>query len=406
MAFDMARRAEKAYQFELGVTDSRFIQYGYFDSSFQGLTAGEQLYSGIKQLEKSFTEQNKREFELTKHISLALTRPDLLLQLKQTGSCEWTWPEELFDLDYPGHYFRRIKSVSISIPCVTGPYTTVNATLRLLSSSIRVRTTRGDNGYIHNNDDGVLTDDDRFVDSNTPFVAIATSSAQNDSGVFELNFRDERYLPFEGAGVISKWRLELNGKYLKQDNSVIDISQFDFNSVSDILAHVRFTSREDAGLFRLDALSHLQDYFANAMANATAPLMRLFSARNDLPTQWYQFLHPVNTTDDQVLTLDLSPLRFPFFVQKKKIGITGINLVADSTLADINGLQLVFPDNTTDTIGLTADGKYGNWLHGSKDYSQNKKSPGVWNMKNPVTNARISEDQLKNLVIVVYYELS
>jgi hypothetical protein len=29
-----------------------------------------------------------------------------------------------------------------------------------------------------------------------------------DAGMFELNFRDERYLPFEGAGAISEWRLE------------------------------------------------------------------------------------------------------------------------------------------------------------------------------------------------------
>jgi hypothetical protein len=34
--------------------------------------------------------------------------------------------------------------------------------------------------------------------------SIATSHAQNDSGMFELNFRDERYLPFEGAGAISR----------------------------------------------------------------------------------------------------------------------------------------------------------------------------------------------------------
>jgi hypothetical protein len=34
-------------------------------------------------------------------------------------------------------------------------------------------------------------------------VMIATSTAQNDAGVFEFNFRDERYMPFEGAGAIS-----------------------------------------------------------------------------------------------------------------------------------------------------------------------------------------------------------
>ncbi|MBA3494224.1 MAG: hypothetical protein H0T87_08970 [Gammaproteobacteria bacterium] len=38
---------------------------------------------------------------------------------------------------------------------------------------------------------------------------MVTSSGQDDSGLFETNLRDEPYLPFEGAGVISTWRLEM-----------------------------------------------------------------------------------------------------------------------------------------------------------------------------------------------------
>jgi hypothetical protein len=405
MAFDLARRAEKAYQFELGNPNTSFIQYGYFDSAFQGLTAGEQLHFSIKQMEKSFMEQNKREFELTKHISLALTRPDLLLQLKQNGSCEWMWPEELFDLDYPGHYFRRIKSISISIPCVAGPYTTINATLRLLNNSIRVNTASGDNGYEHNNDSATLTDDSRFTETKTPFVAIATSSAQNDSGMFELNFRDERYLPFEGAGVISKWKLELNGKYLQDDNSVLDISQYDFNSVSDIIVHIHYTSREDAGQFRQDALSHLQDYFANIAESINAPLMQFFNAKQDLPNEWYQFMYPVKNTDDQVFTLNLDINRFPFFVQKKGIKITSVELILDSGLASVNGILLVSPEPTTDTINLVAGGKFGDLLHGSKDYTGSEKTPGAWIIKNPAANARLNENNVSNFVIIVHYEI-
>ena len=46
-------------------------------------------------------------------------------------------PEALFDLDFPGHYLRRIKSVSLTIPCVTGPYSSVPCTLTLLKHSMR-----------------------------------------------------------------------------------------------------------------------------------------------------------------------------------------------------------------------------------------------------------------------------
>ena len=51
--------------------------------------------------------------------------------------------------------------------------------------------------------------------------------------MFELNFKDERYLPFEGAGVISKWRLELP-----------TVKQFDYNTISDVVLHVKYIASE------------------------------------------------------------------------------------------------------------------------------------------------------------------
>ncbi len=35
-----------------------------------------------------------------------------------------------------------------------------------------------------------------------PISSIAICSGSNDPGVFELNFSDSKYLPFEGAGAI------------------------------------------------------------------------------------------------------------------------------------------------------------------------------------------------------------
>jgi hypothetical protein len=62
------------------------------------------------------------------------------------------------------------------------------------------------NGIEGNYGRDVEQDDSRFVDNFSAVESIATSHAQNDSGMFELNFRDDRFLPFEGAGVISRWR--------------------------------------------------------------------------------------------------------------------------------------------------------------------------------------------------------
>ena len=60
-------------------------------------------------MEMAYHDLNQREYELTKHVSLLQIDPLALVQLRATGSCLFTMPEEVFDLDCPGHYFRRIK---------------------------------------------------------------------------------------------------------------------------------------------------------------------------------------------------------------------------------------------------------------------------------------------------------
>src|SRR5204863_8269721 len=149
-----------------------------------------------------------------------------------------------FDIDFPGHYMRRVKSVSLTIPAVVGPYTGVNCTLTLLRDKTRVKSTPVD-GYPERDGE----EDDRFLTSWTRMQSIATSSGQNDSGMFELNFRDERYLPFEGAGVVSTWRLELPTK----------VNQFDYKTISDVILHVKYTSREGGSSLRNLAESKLKD---------------------------------------------------------------------------------------------------------------------------------------------------
>src|SRR6185295_11997028 len=158
----------------------------------------------LRRLELAYLDQNKRDYEITRHISLMLNDPMALISLKETGQCTIDLPETLFDADYPGHYMRRIKSVSLTIPCVVGPYTSINCNLTLLSNKTRINNVAGDQ-YAERIDE----DDQRFISNFAGVQTIATSHAQNDNGMFELNFRDERYLPFEGAGVISRWRIEM-----------------------------------------------------------------------------------------------------------------------------------------------------------------------------------------------------
>jgi len=249
-AFDIAKKAERALQHELGNPELSYLQFGYLAGK-EGLLAGEKLYLDIKRMEMAYHEQNQRELELTKHVSVLQIDPLALVQLRTTGRCTLRLPESLFDMDGPGHYFRRIKTVALSIPCVSGPYASVNCTLTLLKSGIRKTPVIGDQ-YAR-----VDAEDSRFSDSFGSLQSIVTSSAQNDSGLFETNLRDERYLPFENSGVISEWQLQLPA-----DPSKKEPAQFDYNTISDVILHIRYTARNGGGLLRNGAIANLNELIA------------------------------------------------------------------------------------------------------------------------------------------------
>ena len=122
---------------------------------------------------------------------------------------------------------RRIKGVSLTIPCVTGPYSSVNCTLTLLKSRTRVSASAGT--YAKD----MINENSHVVTNFSASESIATSTAQNDSGLFEFNFLDERYLPFEGSGAVSMWRIELPK----------DFHQFDYGTIADVVLHLRYTAR-------------------------------------------------------------------------------------------------------------------------------------------------------------------
>lgn len=294
-AFDIAKKAERALQHELG-SELSFLQFGYL-SGKEGLLAGEKLYLDIKRMEMAYHDLNQREYELTKHVSLLQISPLDLLQLRTTGRCTVVLPEELFDLDCPGHYFRRIKSVAVSIPCVVGSYTSINCTLTLLKSGIRKNSLLTEGEYAR---DGA--EDNRFSDHFGSLQSIVTSSGQNDSGLFETNLHDERYLPFENSGVISEWQLELPN----------EVRQFDYDTISDVILHFRYTSREGGGLLRKGAIANLKAQIEKATA---AGSMRLFSVRHDFSTDWAKFksVKIGGAITDATLTFEVREEHFPYW---------------------------------------------------------------------------------------------
>ena len=313
LAYDVAKRAERTFRYELGLRDSNFIQFGYWDSLKKGLLSGERLHHDLKRMDVAYLDQNKREYEITKHISLITLDPISLIKLKETGECFVSLPEALFDMDYPGHYMRRVKSVSITIPCVTGPYAGVNCTLTQLSSSTRHANTLLAGKYSRKGDDT------RFSDSFGTIQSIVTSSGQNDSGLFEANLRDERYLPFEGQGAISTWRIQLPTQF----------KSFDYDTISDVVLHLRYTARGGGDFLRQHATSELLAAVNSfVQTDGQQGLARIFSLRHEFPTEWHRFLNPAASTPAaQTLTMALTKERFPFLFQDRIITINTMELL-------------------------------------------------------------------------------
>jgi Tc toxin complex TcA C-terminal TcB-binding domain len=308
LAFSLALQAQNAYRYELGTYSDTFIQSGYWDSQHKGLTAGESLVFDLRRMEAQYLAGNSRELELTRHVSLVLTSPAALVMLRETGECAITLDETLFDSDHPGHYFRRLRAVALTIPCVTGPYTGVNATLSQGSAVVRVQPP--DSTYQPWN----------FVTppSGQPVVSspiapagattIATSHGQNDAGLFDASPRDERWLPFEGRGAVSTWNLTLDPR----DNN------FDFSTITDVILHIRYTARGggDANTVRAQILSQIE-----------TSRSVLVSARNTFGNAYYTFFNPaVAAATAQTLTLPLSNVLFPYSNLGSGAKIAGINV--------------------------------------------------------------------------------
>ncbi len=304
-AFDTARKAENTMKKELmrpEVDAQDFVKFNYWDGGRKGLLSGEALYLDVKRMEMAYHENNKRELELTKHISLRQLDPIALLTLKSTGSCQVTIPEWLYDMDCPGHYMRRIKNIALSVPSVSGPYTNVSCTLALLRSSVR-KSSIASEDYARQG-----TEDERFIDYIGAVQSIVTSSGQNDSGLFETNLRDERFLPFEGAGAISTWKLDLPKDY----------PAFDYDTISDIILHVRYTARQ--GVEPGKVKTTLDDLFGQV---TQSKLALLFSLPHDFPTEWSAF---VNAKNNSSFAAMIQKNYFPYFTQGKNITIEKIEL--------------------------------------------------------------------------------
>lgn len=228
--------AEASWRYERAQWQRVFIATSPWNPQCRGLAAGETLKASLLAMDRAYLDHDERSLEITKTLSLrqlhdkdplaTFNQPwaDLKTNLVNTGTLRFELTRKLFDNDYPNHYLRRVKSVSVSLPATLGPYEDVKATLTQTAHSTWLVPGSGE--------DASVLKDLRIRQE------VALSSGFNDSGLFTLNFDDERYLPFEYTGAVSAWQLTFPNPGAQR--ALLE-------SMTDIIVHLRYTAKSDGG---------------------------------------------------------------------------------------------------------------------------------------------------------------
>lgn len=342
----------------------------------RGLTGSARLLQDIFRLDGYAFETDRRKLHLTQTLSLAQLAAVELQQFRETGILTFATPETLFDREFPGHYLRLIKRVSVSLIALIPPTRGVRATLSASGVS-RVVVTRGrfDTATIRREPE-----------------SIAFTSAINATGMFALESESAMLLPFEGMGVDTVWQLELP----KAANP------FDYRSIADVLLTIEYTALGSEE-YRQTVIRCLGTSFAGD---------RSFSLRNQFPDVWYE-LNNADTLDGSLpmrASLTLTDDDFPPHIQDLAIAQLTLFVVRDETLVDelsVAGLQHTTPDGETIEAGAvrTIDGIVSTRRPGGAGWQglTGADPVGSWELQledSPQTRHWFSEGLIDDLVLV------
>jgi hypothetical protein len=234
-AQSLCQAAEACWQYEMGDFTRTFIRPGAWNASYRGLGAGEELKMSLQQMHSQYLQNNRRDLEIRKTVSLkdlsdqypgpSLNKPwaEIKKSLVENGTCEFELTQAMFDDDYAGenHYLRRIKTISVTLPACLGPYQDIRAILRQTYSKVEMAATAGN-----------------VKENLRASQQIALSTSLEDNGMFQLNFQDDRYLPFEYTGAVSRWSLIFPNHEAQQSL---------LQSLNDVIVHVSYMARCEGG---------------------------------------------------------------------------------------------------------------------------------------------------------------
>jgi hypothetical protein len=242
------------------------------------------------------------------------------MRLKSTGTCEFALTEALFDRDFPGHFRRQIRTVTVTFAGADDQPVQLNATLTQLGHKTVMAA--DPKAVKHLLDPKGLPPDTVRTDwrPNQQIALSYVDERSDNNGLFELRFDDERYLPFEGTGAVSTWRLRVAG------------GSAGLAGVRDVVLTVRYSADDGGEVFATAVRGMLKPYVAARFIDVAA----------EFPEEWEQFLG----SDEAELVLPFTPDMFPGMASRE---ITGIYPTYD--LADGDAAQFVLNGERTFVLG-------------------------------------------------------
>lgn len=382
LAVDVARRAERCMRHELSDESLSFIGFSHWEGRRKGLLAGDRLIQDINRMEVAYHERNRRELEVSRRVSLSLLDATALVELRKNGTAEFMVPEWLYDLDYPGLYNRRIKSVSVAVMSTSGPYATTGVKLTHLDSKIR-KSKDASGTY----DEQTAGSETRFTYIRNRIESIVTSSGRDSNGMFEGSSGDGRYLPFEGAGAISRWRVELPGS--------TELRSYDPATISDIVVTINYTARDGGKPLRDAAIGRTDEIIAAYSAPVGGGVQMLFRSAGEFSDAWNQFLYS-EATGTRSLSLDFSSARVPYVFAGRGNGtsidvrrVVAIIVPSDTMLPTLetNNTPTAATGTTVTPAGQAAVAATGKWsvasgyLVADWDFTGGLQDLGAWSLE-------------------------
>ena len=337
LTYEMARSAERAFLFEKGAPEAEisYIRPSYWESRRAGLLAGQALALDLERLGNAALDGDARGMEITKRISLLELDPVAFLRLKNTGTCEFALTEGLFDHDFPGHYRRQIRTLSVTFAGAGEEPLALNATLTQLGHKTVLAADPKAVKFLL----GPVGTPPATVRSDwRPGQQIALSYSDEyheNNGLHELRFDDERYLPFEGTGAVSTWRLRVGGRAPE------------LAELHNVTVTLRYSADDGGDAFRAAVTGLLKP----------AAAARFFDVAAAFPDQWGQFV------EGEKLVLPFTTDMFPGIANREITGIYPTYEVADGEHAQLvlGGKQAVDLDagRLVPTPGLRVGGGNG-----------------------------------------------